>query len=94
MTADQTVTPTQKRIHPVDEVLALPRLAAYGCQHVLACYAVLEPILLASVTGLIEIAKIANYRFDDLVANANPIASARGAAIRAVEPVRTGGWTS
>ncbi len=26
--------------------------------------------------GLIEIAKIANYRFDDLVANANPIASA------------------
>jgi OHCU decarboxylase len=27
--------------------------------------------------GLIEIAKIANYRFDDLVANANPIASAQ-----------------
>ena len=28
-------------------------------------------------TALIEIAKIANYRFDDLVADANPIASAR-----------------
>jgi uric acid transporter len=27
-------------------------------------------------TGLIEIAKIANYRFDELVANANPIAAA------------------
>jgi 2-oxo-4-hydroxy-4-carboxy--5-ureidoimidazoline (OHCU) decarboxylase len=27
--------------------------------------------------GLIEIAKIANYRFDELVANANPIASAQ-----------------
>jgi 2-oxo-4-hydroxy-4-carboxy--5-ureidoimidazoline (OHCU) decarboxylase len=28
-------------------------------------------------SGLIEIAKIANYRFDELVANANPIASAQ-----------------
>jgi 2-oxo-4-hydroxy-4-carboxy--5-ureidoimidazoline (OHCU) decarboxylase len=28
-------------------------------------------------TALIEIAKIANYRFDDLVADANPIATAR-----------------
>jgi OHCU decarboxylase len=28
-------------------------------------------------SGLIEIAKIANYRFDELVANANPIAAAR-----------------
>ncbi len=28
-------------------------------------------------TALIEIAKIANYRFADLVADANPIASAR-----------------
>jgi 2-oxo-4-hydroxy-4-carboxy--5-ureidoimidazoline (OHCU) decarboxylase len=27
--------------------------------------------------NLIEIAKIANYRFDELVANANPIATAR-----------------
>ena len=27
--------------------------------------------------ALIEIAKIANYRFDDLVADANPIAAAR-----------------
>ena len=27
--------------------------------------------------AMIEIAKIANYRFDDLVADANPIASAR-----------------
>ena len=29
--------------------------------------------------GLIEIAKIANYRFDELVANANPIAAAHTA---------------
>ena len=27
--------------------------------------------------AMIEIAKIANYRFDDLVADANPIAAAR-----------------
>jgi 2-oxo-4-hydroxy-4-carboxy--5-ureidoimidazoline (OHCU) decarboxylase len=27
--------------------------------------------------ALLEVAKIANYRFDDLVADANPIASAR-----------------
>ncbi|NKF24226.1 solute carrier family 23 protein [Solimonas marina] len=43
-----------KRIHPVDEVLPLPKLAAYGLQHVLAFYAgaVLVPILVAGGLGL------------------------------------------
>ncbi|WP_028007767.1 solute carrier family 23 protein [Solimonas flava] len=42
------------RIHPVDEVLPLPKLAAYGLQHVLAFYAgaVLVPILVAGGLGL------------------------------------------
>ncbi len=41
-------------MHPVDEVLAIPKLAAYGVQHVLAFYAgaVLVPILLASALHL------------------------------------------
>ncbi len=40
--------------HPVDEVLPLPQLAAYGFQHVLAFYAgaVLVPIILAGALGL------------------------------------------
>lgn len=40
--------------HPVDEVLPLPRLAAYGFQHVLAFYAgaVLVPIIVAGALGL------------------------------------------
>src|SRR3954451_9699770 len=47
-------------VHPVDEVLAPPRLAVYGGQHVLAFYAgaVIVPILLAGAIGL---------RGDDLV---------------------------
>ena len=47
-------TPKKKRVHPVDEVLPLPKLAAYGFQHVVAFYAgaVLVPILIASAIGL------------------------------------------
>ncbi len=43
-----------KRVHPVDEVLPAPKLAAYGFQHVLAFYAgaVLVPILVANALGL------------------------------------------
>lgn len=42
------------RGHPVDEVLPLPQLAAYGFQHVLAFYAgaVLVPIIIAGALGL------------------------------------------
>ena len=49
ITAKQT-----KRVHPVDEVLPLPKLAAYGFQHVVAFYAgaVLVPIIIA---GAIEL---------------------------------------
>ncbi|HET8788511.1 MAG TPA: 2-oxo-4-hydroxy-4-carboxy-5-ureidoimidazoline decarboxylase [Actinomycetes bacterium] len=41
-------------VHPVDEVLPVPRLAVYGFQHVLAFYAgaVIVPILLASAIDL------------------------------------------
>lgn len=41
-------------LHPVDEVLPLPKLAAYGFQHVLAFYAgaVLVPIIVAGALGL------------------------------------------
>ena len=43
-----------KRAHPVDEVLPVPKLAAYGFQHVVAFYAgaVLVPILIASAIDL------------------------------------------
>ncbi|WP_328352335.1 purine/pyrimidine permease [Mycobacterium sp. NBC_00419] len=43
-----------KRVHPVDEVLPLPKLATYGFQHVVAFYAgaVLVPILIASAIKL------------------------------------------
>ena len=42
------------RVHPVDEVLPVPKLAAYGFQHVLAFYAgaVLVPILVSNALGL------------------------------------------
>ncbi len=42
------------KAHPVDEVLPLPQLAAYGFQHVLAFYAgaVLVPIIIAGALGL------------------------------------------
>lgn len=51
------VTPSSsaaRRAHPVDEVLPIPQLAAYGFQHVLAFYAgaVLVPIILAGALGL------------------------------------------
>lgn len=41
-------------VHPVDEVLPVPKLAIYGFQHVLAFYAgaVVVPILLANAIGL------------------------------------------
>ncbi|MCH9669558.1 MAG: purine/pyrimidine permease [Actinomycetia bacterium] len=43
-----------KRVHPVDEVLPVPKLAIYGFQHVVAFYAgaVLVPILIASAIDL------------------------------------------
>jgi xanthine permease len=47
-------TPVKKRVHPVDEVLPIPKLATYGFQHVVAFYAgaVLVPILIASAIKL------------------------------------------
>jgi xanthine permease len=53
MTAPTSTQPT-KRVHPVDEVLPLPKLATYGFQHVVAFYAgaVLVPILIASAIKL------------------------------------------
>ncbi|AQT81267.1 xanthine permease [Mycolicibacterium litorale] len=44
----------KKRVHPVDEVLPVPKLATYGFQHVVAFYAgaVLVPILIASAIKL------------------------------------------
>ncbi|MEU9104010.1 nucleobase:cation symporter-2 family protein [Streptomyces xanthophaeus] len=46
-------TPRQQ-VHPVDELLPLPRLALYGLQHVLAFYAaaVIVPVLLGNALGL------------------------------------------
>ena len=43
-----------KRVHPVDEVLPLPKLALYGFQHVVAFYAgaVLVPIIIAGAIDL------------------------------------------
>jgi xanthine permease len=47
-------TSTKKRVHPVDEVLPVPKLATYGFQHVVAFYAgaVLVPIIIAGAVGL------------------------------------------
>ncbi|MGL6233774.1 MAG: solute carrier family 23 protein [Segniliparus sp.] len=47
---------TRRAVHPVDELLPLQKLAAYGFQHVLAFYAgaVLVPILVANALGLTE----------------------------------------
>lgn len=44
----------KKRVHPVDEVLPIPKLATYGFQHVVAFYAgaVLVPIIIAVAVGL------------------------------------------
>ncbi len=43
-----------KRVHPVDEVLPIPKLATYGFQHVVAFYAgaVLVPIIIAGAINL------------------------------------------
>ena len=43
-----------QKVHPVDEVLPIPKLVAYGFQHVLAFYAgaVLVPIILAGALKL------------------------------------------
>ncbi|MGI8532235.1 MAG: solute carrier family 23 protein, partial [Geodermatophilaceae bacterium] len=45
---------TRTIAHPVDEVPPIPKLAAYGLQHVMAFYAgaVIVPILLANAIGL------------------------------------------
>lgn len=53
-TAVTPPTTAPRRVHPVDEVLPIPQLAAYGFQHVLAFYAgaVLVPIILAGALGL------------------------------------------
>jgi len=47
-------------IHQVDQVLPLPKLAAYGFQHVLAFYAgaVLVPIIVACALGLSTVQRI------------------------------------
>jgi xanthine permease len=56
MSAPETapVATTSKRVHPVDEVLPIPKLATYGFQHVVAFYAgaVLVPILIAGAIDL------------------------------------------
>jgi len=46
--------PRAAKVHPVDEVLPVGKLAAYGFQHVLAFYAgaVLVPIIVAGALGL------------------------------------------
>jgi OHCU decarboxylase len=50
----ETAAKPKKRVHPVDEVLPVPKLATYGFQHVVAFYAgaVLVPILIASAIDL------------------------------------------
>ncbi|MGA9871524.1 MAG: solute carrier family 23 protein, partial [Rhodococcus sp. (in: high G+C Gram-positive bacteria)] len=50
-----SVIPTRRRrTHPVDEILPVPKLAAYGFQHVVAFYAgaVLVPIIIGGAIGL------------------------------------------
>ncbi|MEW5812628.1 MAG: solute carrier family 23 protein [Actinomycetota bacterium] len=49
-----TARSSAKRIHPVDEMLPVPKLATYGFQHVVAFYAgaVLVPIIIAGAVGL------------------------------------------
>lgn len=51
-----TTNVTRTAVHPVDEVLPVPKLAVYGFQHVLAFYAgaVLVPIILANALGLTD----------------------------------------
>lgn len=55
-TSPTTNAPSQRRRHPVDEVLPPQQLAVYGLQHVMAFYAgaVIVPILVAGAIGLTE----------------------------------------
>jgi hypothetical protein len=90
MTAPPSTLP-KKRVHPVDEMLPLPKLATYGFPLVICARETshFDRVLrngwlrmdnspgAERAFALIEIAKIANYRFEDLVADANPIAAAR-----------------
>jgi xanthine permease len=50
----QPAVAKSKRVHPVDEVLPVPKLALYGFQHVVAFYAgaVLVPIIIAGAINL------------------------------------------
>ena len=50
----KTIDKPRAVVHPVDEILPIPKLAVYGFQHVLAFYAgaVIVPILLANSIGL------------------------------------------
>ena len=54
MAQDVALTETKPAVHPVDQVLPVPKLAVYGFQHVLAFYAgaVIVPILLGSAIKL------------------------------------------
>ncbi|MGK2879537.1 MAG: solute carrier family 23 protein [Mycobacterium sp.] len=54
MSAPVETSTTKKRVHPVDEVLPIPKLATYGFQHVVAFYAgaVLVPIIIAGAIDL------------------------------------------
>ena len=54
--AAPTIANKPKRVHPVDEVLPVPKLATYGFQHVVAFYAgaVLVPIIIAGAVGLTD----------------------------------------
>ncbi len=49
-----TEVSVKPRVHPVDEVLPVPKLATYGFQHVVAFYAgaVLVPIIIAGAINL------------------------------------------
>ena len=54
MAQDVALTEKKPAVHPVDQVLPVPKLAIYGFQHVLAFYAgaVIVPILLGSAIKL------------------------------------------
>ncbi len=54
MAQDVAVTEEKPAVHPVDQLLPVPKLAVYGFQHVLAFYAgaVIVPILLGSAIKL------------------------------------------
>ena len=54
MAQDVAITEEKPAVHPVDQLLPVPKLAVYGFQHVLAFYAgaVIVPILLGSAIKL------------------------------------------